>query len=134
MRFCRNLGHLSYANSFFAELQAVVTVVEVIISLDISQAIIESDSLEVIQILNKIVDEEHRYAEVLQHVARLQLDHGGLQFQHAHREANNFADYIAHVGFRFPLLPKCFTPPFGECHQLIRLDSGEASSSSTSSV
>lgn len=111
MGFCRNLGPLGYANSFYAELKAVVTAVEVILSLDIPQAIIESDSLEVIQILNKPVDEEHRYAEVLQHVARLQLDHSGLRFQHAHQEANNLADYLAHVGFRFsPCYPVVSLP------------------------
>lgn len=50
--FSRNLGDLSLPNVFLVELLAVQATVNLITSLDIPQAIIECDSLQVVNMLN----------------------------------------------------------------------------------
>lgn len=49
--FSRKLGDYVEENVFLAELMAVVTTIDMAVGLGLSQVIVESDSLEVLQLL-----------------------------------------------------------------------------------
>lgn len=60
--------------------------------------IIESDSMEVVELLISQDIITHHYEEVARRILDLQRHHGSLVFQHVHREGNVLANYLAKVG------------------------------------
>lgn len=120
--FSRNLGIFSSAKVFLTELVAVRTGVELAMSLDLANVIIETDSMEVVEVLLNSEGVTHRYEQVILDILRLQSAHGSLLFQHAPRTANSLADYLARIGFELPYGSHYFDSPFGECHAILQQD------------
>lgn len=129
--FSRNLGDIVTQNAFLAELLAVQTAVELVMSLDIPHIIVENDSLEVINCLEDGHTHGHQYAHIVQGILTLKAAHGSMLFQHTNREANLVADYLAKVGLNLPCGNHWFDSPFGECHGLLAKDLGSGGSQPT---
>ncbi|XP_057444772.1 uncharacterized protein LOC130737018 [Lotus japonicus] len=130
--FSWNFGTFSSANVCLTELMAVKAAVEAAMSLDLSRVIVESDSLDVINLLHEPVSTSHRYGHVVSSILHLQREHESLVFQYTPRECNSVADFIAKVGLSLHYGQHWFEHPFGECHSLILRDAPMSSSIATS--
>lgn len=117
--FCWNLGRLASSNVFLTELMAVKLAVETSMGLDFPRIIIESDSMEVVCLLQSQEVGEHHFAQIVMDILRMQADHGNLLFQHTPRECNSIADYLAKIGLDLPYGSHWFDSPVGECHSLL---------------
>lgn len=124
--FCR--GDLTYHNVFLVELSAIQSAVEIALGMDLQHVIVESDALEAIHLLSSENVHAHPFGSLAASILRMQRDHGSIVFQHTPREANSLGDYLAGVGYRFPLGTHLLDSPFGECHKFLALDLGEARS------
>lgn len=130
--FSRNLGNFSTQNAFVAELLAIATAIDVMISLDYHQVIIESDSLEVVELLEQRDVCEHHFEYIARDIQRKRDDHGSLLVQYTPREGNSVADYLAKVGLELSFGTHWFEAPFGDCIRL--LERAKCSSTSQSPV
>lgn len=121
--FSRNLGYLAFANVFLSELLAVRYDVELVLGLDLPSVIVESDSLEVIQLLSSPDLAGPRYEHLAVNILQLQTAHDNMVFQHTPREANSLADYLDKIGLDLQFGEHLFDASFGECHSLLVKDS-----------
>lgn len=120
--FSHNLGDLTYSNVFVVELLAIKYALDLIISLELPQIIIESDSLEVVQFLNDGVFSDHQFEQTAREILQLMHTHDAVSVAHSPRETNGLADYLAKVGLLLPFGNHTFDSPFGEYHSLLRQD------------
>lgn len=115
---------------------------EMVMGVDMRRVIIESDSLEVVQLLStsqtshswEVQTSNDQYAEVIQQILRMRDDHGNIEFCHVYIEGNAIADYLAHVALECPFGIHYLEQPIGECRNLLLLDSPEDFSSSPTSL
>lgn len=78
--FSRNLGTMATTNTFLTKLLAVLTALEVMMSLDIPQAIVETDSMEVLESLVPESLRSQQYEHIIRSILQLQADHGAIVF------------------------------------------------------
>lgn len=97
------------------------TVVEIAISFNVPQVIIESDSLEVIRLLSSPEVESHPYGDMASCMSSTE-EHVAMKFQHTFREVNSFADDLAHFGRHFLVGSHVLEAPVGECHRFLAQD------------
>lgn len=64
-------------------------------SLDSTQAIVGTDSMEVVCLLNSQDARSHQYEQVVTNILHLQAAHGAIVFHHTPRVSNSLADYLA---------------------------------------
>lgn len=119
MGFNRNLGDMNISNAFLVELFAVQTAMDLVISLDFPQVIIESDSQEVVDMLNNQDTSSHQNGQIAQSILQLKSVHGTIVIRHAPRGSNCLVDYLAKVGLSLPYRSHTFASPYGECHSLV---------------
>lgn len=111
-------------NVFFVELMAVAIAVEMVMGLDLSRVILEIDSMEVVSLLDSGEVRGHQYEHIACEIFMMRDAHGSLHLQHAPKEANTLADFVAKVGLSLSYGTHWLEAPFGECHYLLKKDKG----------
>lgn len=106
------------------EPMAVVTAMEMIMGLDLPRVILESDSMEVVSLIEGGEARGHQYEHILCGILRMCDAHSSLVFQHTLREANTLADFVAKTGLSLPFGTHWFEASFEECHYLLEKDKG----------
>lgn len=120
--FSWNLDVYASTNVFLTELMAVKLVVEAAMGQDLPRLIVETDSMDVVNLLNSQDVSVHHYAQIAMEIHHLQRAHGALVFQHTSPESNSLADYLAKIGLDLQFGPHCFDSPFEKCHSLLVMD------------
>lgn len=120
--FNRNLGDFYSPNVFLVELLAVQSAINLIINLDFPQVIVESDSIDVVNLLDGQDVSSHQYEHNALDILQLKAAHGALVIRYAPRELNSLVDFLAKVGLSLDFGTHTFDSPFGECHSLMFRD------------
>lgn len=99
--FVYNIGE---GNPLLAKIWAVPSGLRMVVSKGLANVILESDSLELVKLLNNLNDIplEHHAFVLLYQIIQLRKDFDRLLFVHCCREANQSADHLAHLAHTLP--------------------------------